>query len=410
MNRSHIQPAAPDNLPRILVIHDHRSDARATADLLRQLLLGYPPEKLAWWYCLKSELHARPDLPVGSHHHFRIPPRLVPSVRLTALKSALVDNFWVPLAARHLEKTLAVVKPELVLGLLYGWSVPVLARVRWPETSRRHFSLWDYPDTQGMVKILGPARVRRAVDMVYQLIRRADSFDAISHGALEEIRAHTGRTDGLLVHSGFEPGHLAALETPASHPSPAADAIRIAYVGTIISEAGFLGLLAALKEVRSRLAQPVSLEFFGGRNYRRRDWFEPDWMVEHGVFTDEGLVAALRRCSWGIVVMDPEGDDLRYSRFSFPNKIGTYLSAGVPILGYGHAQSSLAQIMRTYRLGQFSSELGRDVLGRFLKECLQITDSRAQYRDGILECARTEFDAAAMRERLWRRWRLNDGE
>ena len=119
------------------------------------------------------------------------------------------------------------------------------------------------------------------------------------------------------------------------------------------------------------LPQKVILEFFGGRNYRSRAWFEPEWMKEHGLFTDDGLVTALRQCDWGIVVMDPEGEDLRYSRFSFPNKVGTYLSAGVPVLGYGHPQSSLAQIMGEHRLGRFSSVTATGELEKFLIERLR---------------------------------------
>jgi hypothetical protein len=56
----------------------------------------------------------------------------MPNTRLTALKSFLVENLRVPRAARHLDRVLAEVKPDLVAALLYGWSVPVLARVRWP--------------------------------------------------------------------------------------------------------------------------------------------------------------------------------------------------------------------------------------------------------------------------------------
>ena len=182
------------------------------------------------------------------------------------------------------------------------------------------------------------------------------------------------------------------------------DVIRLAYVGTIISEADFLKMLGALKSVKSQVSQKIVLEFFGGRNYQSHSWFEADWMVEHGMFTDEGLVAALRRCAWGIVVMDPSGEDLRYSRFSFPNKIGTCLSAGVPVLGFGHPSSSLSHIMRAYRIGNFTAATRHDELTKFLVESLRQTSPPAVFRDDILRCARTEFNAAVMRSRLWQLW------
>ena len=120
------------------------------------------------------------------------------------------------------------------------------------------------------------------------------------------------------------------------------------------------------------------------------------------MFTDEGLVKALQLCDWGITVMDPEADDLQYSRFSFPNKIGSYLSAGIPVLGYGNPQSSLIEIMESHRVGRHSSTNDPVELETFLRECLQTPNPRTLFRDGIIQCARTEFNAAEMRTKLWR--------
>ena len=392
----------PSALPRILFVHDFRPDSLHIADLIRQLFLGYPPEQLAWWSFRESGRHASPDLRVARCHEFSLPNRLVPHRRLAWLKCALLENFWVPRAAQNLERVIAQENPDLVVALLFGWSVPVLARVHWPAGLRRHFSLWDFPDTNGMKEALGESRSAHFVSSIHALMQQADTFDAICPGALAELRAHTGRQDGLVVHSGFEPHHLRALEKLSAGGEEGI--LRLAYVGTIISKNGFRELLAALKTVRASLPQKIVLEFFGGRNYRSQDWFEPDWMTEHGLFTDDGLVAALRRCDWGIVVMDPAGEDLRYSRFSFPNKVGTYLSAGVPVLGNGHPQSSLAQLMGEHQLGRFSSAVNRMELETFLAESLRLAKPRDFFRARILQCAHTEFNAAALRTRLWQLW------
>ena len=395
-------PTATANFPKILFIHDYRPDSLVTADLLRQLFLGWPPEKIHWWYCRETGSHTQPTVRAGRLHPFLIPERLVPHVRQTALKCWWLENFWTPRAARHLEKTIAEVKPDFVAGLLYGWSVPVLARMRWPANLRRHFSLWDFPDTNGMKRVLGETRSQRFVANIHELLRTAHSFDAICPGALTEIRSHTGRTDGLVVHSGFEPQHLAALEKMDATPDDGI--LRLAYVGTIISENDFLRMLAALKKIRAQAPKKVVLEFFGGRNYRSRAWFEPEWMTEHGMFTDEGLVAALRRCAWGIVVMDSSGDDAQYSRFSFPNKVGTCLSAGVPVLGFGHPTSSLGHIMQAHRLGRFTPATAPTDLENFWLESLRVPAPRALFRDDILRCAQTEFNAPEMRAKLWQLW------
>jgi hypothetical protein len=237
-----------------------------------------------------------------------------------------------------------------------------------------------------------------------QLVRQASSLDGICPAVLQLIQAQTGRTDGLPIHSGFEPQHLQMLENVSAEPIHN-DVIRLAYVGTIISEAGFLKLLAAVNKIRPALGKKVILEFFGGRNYRRCAWFNPDWMVEHRMFTDQGLIEALRRCDWGVVVMDPEGGDLQYSRFSFPNKVGTYLSAGVPVLGYAHSSSSLVQLMQSQPLGRVTSTTEPAQLEDFLLATLPLPQPRQIFRSAILHSAQTEFNATTMRSQLWRLWK-----
>ncbi len=391
------------SFPKILFVHDYRPEARVLTDLIRQLFLGYPTEKIYWWYCRRTELYAQPDLRATSLHGFCMPEKLVPHVRWTGLKSSILEYLWAPLAARHLERTIAAVKPDLIWLLLFGWTIPVVERTRWPAGARMHASLCDFPDQNDAKRRLGEARCQRFVNTAIRLVGQAESCSGGGHGMVAEMHLRTGRKDGLVVHSGFEPHHLQALENSPATRTPE-DVIRLAFVGTIISEQGFLEMLAALKKVRSLVPQKVVLEFFGGRNYRHRPWFEPDWMTEHGLFTDEGLVEALWRCVWGIVVMDPAGEDLQYSRFSFPNKVGTCLSAGVPVLGFGHPTSSLAHIMQAHRLGRFTSATVRGELENFLLESLRLPSPRAAFRDDILRCARTEFNAAEMRARLWRTW------
>jgi glycosyltransferase involved in cell wall biosynthesis len=388
--------------PKVLFVHDCRPDSVSSADLSRQLLRGYPPQRLAWWHCRYTALRAEPDLRADTVAGFHLPSWLIPSRRLNPLKSWLVERCWAPLAARHLQRMAAEIKPDVISVLLFGWSILVARRLKPLAGTRLHVSLWDFPDHASGRQTLGLARSQRIVQAMFQLVRRADSFDGISNAMLEEIAAQTGRTGGILVHSGFEAQHLQALEQSSTAASD--DVIRVAFVGTIISREAFLRVLDILENIRPALPRKLVLEFFGGRNYQSQPWFRPEWMVEHGVFTDQGLVEAVQRCSWGIVVMDPEGTDLRYSRFSFPNKIGTYLSAGVPVLGLGHPQSSLAEVMHHHPVGVFSSARAPEELARVLGEALATERPRLRYREAILKCARSEFDAAAMRQRLWSLW------
>jgi len=107
--------------------------------------------------------------------------------------------------------------------------------------------------------------------------------------------------------------------------------------------------------------------------------------------------------------MDPYAKDLRYSNFSFPNKVGTYLSAGVPILGLAHSASTLSVLLRRHPVGRITDFTDRGGLDRFLHEILDMADPRAAFREAILQCARTEFSAEAMRSALWNTWVRAEG-
>jgi hypothetical protein len=393
---------AGNQVPKILFVNDFPPDSLAVADLVRQLLVGYPRAQISWWHCRTSKIRGLTDLGVGEIHHCPLPNKLVPNQRLRTLKGSIVEGLWLPFAARHLRRTVSKVKPDLVWVLLFGWPILVARKAKLGSAEPLHVSLWDLPDTKGQQAALGKARSARFMQAVHWLIQQSASFDGISKAMLEEIATATGRTNGILVHSGFEPEHLATLNSLVEARKD--DDLRLAYVGTIISENAFLSILTAIGKLRPHLPRPLKLEFFGARGYRSSSWFDSEWMVEHGVFSDRGLVESLQRCDWGIVVTDPEAEDVRYSRYSFPNKIGTYLSAGVPILAVCHKDSSLAEIMKTSGVGVSTSEYKGAALEKFLAETVQIARPRSHYRDKILQCARTEFNADEIRARLWKSW------
>jgi len=394
--------------PKIFFANYYSPDSKVLADLIRQLFLGYPADRIAWWYCRRTPAYEKPELKIDNVYCYPIPNKLMPNKKLAKSKSWLLERFWVPLAARHLERSIADAKPDLVWVWLQGWPAFVCTAADL-KNYRMHASLWDFPDVNSQIPMLGVERVQRIRNKIYQLIKKSDTYDALCPSSIEEICLNTGRKDGVMVHSGFEPHHLQALEKLSSTPQSGDGILRVAYVGTIISEKGFFKTLAALDTVRKSQSRKIVLEFFGARNYRKCSWFNPEWMMEHGLFTDEGLIEAVRKCTWGIVVMDPEGEDLGYSRFSFPNKVGSYLSAGVPILGFGNPQSCLVKMMQEHNFGRFTTATDAGGLEKFFQESFQIGSPGEKFREGILRCAQTEFNAAEMRARLWKLWGVEGG-
>src|SRR5947209_18094647 len=114
-------PSPEVNFPKILFVNELPPDSLAMADCVRQLLLGYPRDRLGWWYCRDAGVRGLTDLKAESLHQCWLPGRLVPLRRMSAVKGAIVERFWLPLAGRHLRRTIATVKPDLIWVLLYGW-------------------------------------------------------------------------------------------------------------------------------------------------------------------------------------------------------------------------------------------------------------------------------------------------
>src|SRR5947207_5028834 len=116
-------PHAASRFPKILFVNELPPDSMAMADCVRQLLLGYPADRLAWWYCRVSGVRGLKDLRAASLHRWPLPARLLPLRRFRSLKASVLEWIWTPLAARHLRRTVAAVKPDLIWVLLYGWPI-----------------------------------------------------------------------------------------------------------------------------------------------------------------------------------------------------------------------------------------------------------------------------------------------
>src|SRR5262245_45826100 len=108
-----MQPSQPV-FPKILFVNEFAPESLHVADLVRQLFLGYPAERIAWWHWREGQMREVRDLKVGSRHFWRLQERLIPNRKFTAMKSVLMERVGVPLAARHLRRTIAEVKPDVV--------------------------------------------------------------------------------------------------------------------------------------------------------------------------------------------------------------------------------------------------------------------------------------------------------
>lgn len=385
------------SLPRLLVVTDFSPTPISGGALIRQMLTGYPAGQLHWWTCASQPFRDAFVHPARLHW-FPVPPRLRPYRRLVGLKCRLLESLWVSRAAKNLHQTMIEQRIEAVWMHLSDWVIPVAWRVGIGSLPHSLVSIWDYPDSAAQVRQYTIRRARRFSHWVESLCRQAGHYAVISEAMRADLAARTGRHDGILFHSGLEPVQLKAIREDVSQDS---DEIRIAYAGTIIVPEVFQLFLRALDRIRRDLPRPLKLHLFS-QNFRGQTWFDPEWMCDHGFLDEPAFLERLGRCTWGFSPMNlRDDDDQAYRRYSFPNKIGTYLAAGLPLIVLAHRDSSASVMFEKYPIGICSDTTDPDVLADLLRRALSEPNPKTRFRSEMLRCAESEFDASEMRRRLW---------
>jgi hypothetical protein len=359
------------------------------AAIVRQMLRGWPKENLFWWSCEKDIDH-RFGQNIAAHEHYQIPSKLIPHKRLVGTKTWMLKNLWAPHAATHLEKTIKKIRPDIIWAIPHQWSILPLAKVLPGSGIRYHVSMHDYADASCNAPIY--QKLSAQADHLYTM---ASSRDVISQPMVEDLYARTG-LNGFITRAGLEEDDFDYLR---DQNQKLEGRIRIAYAGTIIVEEEFVLFIDSLKRIRANLKQPVSLELFGAHSYKTRPWFEPSWMKEHGNLTIDKLSAELKTCSWGFAPMSLNDDQPRYNRYSLPTKIGSYLSAGLPLIIMGHPDSCIIKTLEKYDLGPKNMTSNGVQIDAALVDAF--TNVKVSgYTKEIERCSNELFNGAEMRSRL----------
>jgi glycosyltransferase involved in cell wall biosynthesis len=386
-----------EDFPRLLVATEFPPNASGGGPaIVRQMLRSWPAEKLFWWSCFAGDA-GQFGQTVKAHQIAYIPRRLYPHRRYRALKSWLLEQFWTPWSASHLHKTIDKFKPDVIWCIAHGWSIPPLGMVLPSSEIAFHVSIHDYADANSCIFRFGLQRARKMAATADQLYTTATTRDAISESMVVDLRSRTGR-DGNLARAGLEPDDFDYLECKTHDATPQ---IRIAYAGTIIAEKTFAVFVEAMKRVRSQISTAISLEFFSAHSYRTHQWFDSSWMREHGLVSEAALAEALKHFTWGFAPMSLTDDDPRYNRFSLPTKFVSYLAAGLPVITFGHPESTLVKVAQSYGIGLCLTSAEPSVIEKALLTTLSIEDPWARFGSEIQRCGYAEFDAERIRKRLY---------
>ena len=383
--------------PKLLVATEFPPNASGGGPaVVRQMLKGWPSEKLAWWSCLPGDQRSL-EFQVTAHRVAKIPRKLYPHLRLVGPKTWILKKAWAPWAAKHLRETIREYRPDVIWTIPNLWSILPLANVLPTTAVPYHISIHDYPDTRQSEEKMGRRTAGYFVSLLEKLYRQASTRDTICEEMAGDLEIKTGRPANQILHAGVEPEEFAYLnQKKSSIPK----AVKIAYVGTIIAEETFVQFIESLSRIRKQLPKPVELHFFSSHTYGERSWFAPEWMIEHGNLDLEQLSAALQTCDWGFAPMELSDGNPRYNRFSLPTKVISYLAAGLAIISLGHKDSTIAQLARKYPFGIALDDSHVAKLDAFLANGLSEQNGWARYGAGILQCARNDFDAVSMRSQL----------
>ena len=385
--------------PRLLVATEFPPNASGGGPaVVRQMLRGWPADHLFWWSC-RPDADQRFGQGVAGQRVAAIPPRLYPHHRLTGMKSWILETLWSRWAARHIRRTLAEFRPDVVWVIPHAWAIPPIAQALTGAGVRFHVTVQDYMTTRSSRARFGAARAARLMAMTCGLYSRAASRDATSHPMIADLQSRTGCRAAQMLHAGLEEEDFEFL---ARAPLAPGSGIRLGYAGTILVEPEFAFFVECVDRVRGQLSRPVTLELWGAHTYRDRAWFNPAWMREHGNLPEPALAQALRECAWGFAPMALADDDPEYNRFSFPTKFISYLAAGLPIITLGHPESSVARMAAAYDVGLLQTRRDPAEFCARLHRAFTEPAPAAAFRPEIIRCARNEFDATRMRAELWK--------
>ncbi len=401
------------SFPRLLVATEFPPNASGGGPaVVRQMLKDWPAEQLTWWSCL-PESDQRFGQKTSSHHVALMPEKLRPHIRFSQIKSALLETFWVPWAARHFRKTVEAERPEAIWVIPHDWSIlPISRAIGTPSPASLikmgttgtlslpyHVSMHDYVDVHNAPKRFGIERCARLVKSCDAVYSGALTTDAISKEMAADLEQRTGKAASGIIRYGIEATRIE--ELTARKFNARKDAIRVGYAGSILVEKEFSLFVQALRKAREVIAKPIHLYLFGANPFSSKPWFDSSWMVEKGNLPEFELYKELEQCDWGFSPMSLTDDDSRYNRFSFPTKFITYLAAGLPVITLGHPESSVVKMARSYDVGLCSSTTDPEALSGQLRAALSDPDPWEHFKGEILRCAQTEFNAEKMRRKLY---------
>lgn len=216
----------------------------------------------------------------------------------------------------------------------------------------------------------------QAKRMTVTAFKAVTSFDVVSTGMLNYYHQLSGRT-GEICHR-FLPEDLI---NKVHHNNSNKSKVTVGHIGSIYDKNDFVAFLWVFSEFFKAKGQQPLLKMWGC--HLTINDMPPalrDYIVFYPTLPEEEVIPLLSECDF-LYAMYPLSKSLRvFSQTSLPTKLSSYLQAGLPVLGHGPANSSLAEFLNAQNLGTMWTSDNKEEGFKSLERILNLKPTLNQLR------------------------------
>lgn len=323
---------------KIALVTQFSPDIGGGAVQLKSLLPELQEFDITWYYLSREKSKGFPGIWLG-------PPLLGESIKSDV---ATLLKLFVGMPSRRLKSIVRAVAGDILW--IVGMNEGVFIAAEAHGLNRRvHLTIHDDPvdvfARSRRFRLFTPIMKRRFKDLLDKVM----SLDVTSEG----MRNYYARKYG--VNSSVIFRYIPALPKISSCPMKA-DEIRVGHIGTLYNETECTAFLSALQKNACGTHKSAKLITVG--NSREMDKIEkrfPNALERLGDLSEDDAISVLSKCDF-LYCMYPQGKKSAiFRQTSQPIKLTTYLMTQRPIFAHTPSDSTLANIISRYGIGQICS-------------------------------------------------------
>jgi len=214
----------------------------------------------------------------------------------------------------------------------------------------------------------------QAKNMTIAALKAVTSFDVVSIGMRNYYQQLSGRT-GEICHRFLPENSIKKVAPGETHNGK----VIVGHIGSIYDRNDFIAFLSVFSEFFKAIGQEPLLKMWGCHlTINNIPSALRDYVVFYPTLPEDEVIPLLSTCNF-LYAMYPLSKSLSiFSQTSLPTKLSSYLQVGLPVLGHGPANSSLAEFLNAHNLGTMWSSNQKDDGFKSLERILLINPTLKQ--------------------------------